>query len=162
MNFSIWLPVGIAFLFSVTKNRLWKRFTKKISWHTEVHRYWCKFWCHIWWSLKTLKMSIESIFDQFWWPSYVMSKLMSISVNLMMSIYFFVNLLHSIIVWHLTSFWKFDIFWHFDTYNLNHHSPLQDYFSYFIGLLVAISLDILIEDVLSFEMSGVTSKSDKN
>ena len=32
---------------------------------------------------------IESIFGQFWWPSYLTSKLMSISVNLIVSIYFF-------------------------------------------------------------------------
>ena len=62
---------------------------KKINWHNEVHTYWCQFWCHIWWSLKTLKMSIESIFGQFCWPSYLMSKLTSISVNLIMSIYYF-------------------------------------------------------------------------
>ena len=53
----------------------------KINWHNEVHRYWHQFWHHIWWSLKTFKMSIESIFDQFWWPSYVTSKLMSISAE---------------------------------------------------------------------------------
>ena len=51
--------------------------------------YWRQFWCHKWWSLKTLKMFIESIFGQFWWPSYLTSKLMSICVNLIMSIYFF-------------------------------------------------------------------------
>ena len=68
---------------------LWRRFTKKINWHNEVHRYWHQFWHHIWWSLKTIKMFTESIFGQFWWPSYLTSKLMSISVNLMMSIYFF-------------------------------------------------------------------------
>ena len=68
---------------------LWRRFTKKLNWHNEVHRYWCQFWCHIWWSLKTLKMFTESIFGQFWWSSYLTSKLTSISVNLMMSIYFF-------------------------------------------------------------------------
>ena len=57
---------------------------KKINWHNEVHRYWCQFWHHIWWWPKTLKMHIGSIFDQFWWPSYLTSKLMSISVNLIM------------------------------------------------------------------------------
>ena len=39
------------------------------------------------WLPKTLKMSIESIFDQFSWPSYVTSKLMSIWVNLIVSIF---------------------------------------------------------------------------
>ena len=51
---------------------LWRRFTKKVNWHNEVHTYWCQFWHQIWWCSKTLKISIESIFDQFWWPSYLM------------------------------------------------------------------------------------------
>ena len=41
---------------------LWRRFTKKINWHNEVHTYWRQFWHHKWWSLKTLKMFIEIIF----------------------------------------------------------------------------------------------------
>ena len=58
-------------------------------------------------------------FEGFWSPSYVMSKLTSICVNLIMSIFFFVNLLHSPCVWlfdiwhlfdNLTSFWQLDIF----------------------------------------------------
>ena len=68
---------------------LWRRFTKKINWHNEVHTYWRQFWRHIWWSPKTLKMCIESVFEQFWSPSYLTSKLTSICVNLIMSIYFF-------------------------------------------------------------------------
>ena len=62
---------------------------KKINGHNEVYTYWCQFWSHIWWSVKTLKLSIKIIFGQFCWPSYLTSKLMSISVNLIMSIYFF-------------------------------------------------------------------------
>ena len=62
---------------------LWRRFTKKINWHNEVHTYWCQFWHHIWWWPKTLKMCIESVFEQFW------TKLMSICVNLIMWIYYF-------------------------------------------------------------------------
>ena len=68
---------------------LWRRFTKKINSHNEVHTYWCQFWHHIWWWPKTLKMCIESVFEQFWLPSYLTSKLMSICVNLIMSIHFF-------------------------------------------------------------------------
>ena len=68
---------------------LWRRFTKIINWHNEVHTYWRQFWCHIWWWPKTLKMCIESVFEQFWWPSYLTSKLTSICVKLIMSIYFF-------------------------------------------------------------------------
>ena len=66
----------------------WRRFTKKINWQNEVHTYWCQFWRHIWWWSKTLKMCIESVFEQFWWPSYLTSKLTSICVNLIMWIYF--------------------------------------------------------------------------
>ena len=87
--------------------RLWRRFTKKLNWHNEVHRYWHQFWHHKWWSLKTLKMFIESIFGQFWWPSYLMSKLMSISVNLIMSIYFFLWTSSIVQMFdYLTSFWQ--------------------------------------------------------
>ena len=100
---------------------LWRRFTKKMNWHNEVHTHWCQFWCPIWSSPKTLKMCIESVFEQFWWSSYLTSKLMSICVNLIMWIYFFVNLLHSPYVWlfdiwhlfdNLTSFWQLEIFWY--------------------------------------------------
>ena len=94
---------------------LWRRFTKKINWHNEVHTYWCQFWRHIWWWSKTLKMCIESVFEQFWWPSYLMSKLTSICVNLIMWIYFFVNLLHSLCVWLFDIWHLFDFltsFWH--------------------------------------------------
>ena len=116
-------------------HRLWRRFTKKINSHNELHTYWRQFWRHIWWLPKTLKMCIESVFEQFWWPSYLMSKLTSICVNLILSIYFFfVNLLYSLCVplfdiWHLfdilTSFWHFDIF-----FNLNHLGPSQGHFWY--------------------------------
>ena len=44
---------------------------------------------------KLFKNTFYAHFEGFWSPSYVMSKLMSICVNLIMSIYFFVNLLHS-------------------------------------------------------------------
>ena len=92
---------------------------KKINSHNEVHTYWCQFWRHIWWWPKTLQMDIESVFEQFCWLSYLTSKFTSICVNLIMWIYFFVNLLHSLCVWlfniwhlfdNLTSFWHFDIF----------------------------------------------------
>ena len=62
---------------------------KKKNSHNEVHTYWCQFWHHIWWWPKPLKMCIKSVFEQFWWPSYLMSKLTSICVNLIMWIYFF-------------------------------------------------------------------------
>ena len=109
--------------------------SQKKNWHNEVHTYWCQFWRHIWWSLKTLKMSIEIIFGQFCWPSYLTSKLTSISVNLIMSIYlffFFVNLLHSLHVW-LFDIWhlfdNFTSFRYFDTsIKLKPPQPAQGYF----------------------------------
>ena len=58
--------------------------------------------------------------EGFWWPSYVTSKLTSISVNLIVSIYFFVNLLHSPGVWFFDIWHLFDnltSFWHL-TYNM--------------------------------------------
>ena len=54
-----------------------------------LHTYWCQFWHQIWWCPKTLKMCIESVFEQFWWSSYLTSKLMSICVSLIMPIYSF-------------------------------------------------------------------------
>ena len=108
---------------------------KIINWHNEVHTYWHQFWHHISWSLKTLKMSIEIIFGQFCWPSYLTSKLTSISVNLIMSIFFF--LWTSSIVC-MFDFLIFDIFlttWHlFDILthqlNLNHLSPHRAIFNH--------------------------------
>ena len=100
--------------------RLWRRFTKKFFWHNEIHRYWRQIWCHIWSSLKPLKMSLESIFDQFWWPLYLMSKLTSIFVNIIVSIYFFYNYIF------LTSFWQLDIFWHFNRTS----TPSQEKYSF--------------------------------
>ena len=108
---------------------------KKINWHNEVHTYWRQFWCHIWWSLKTLKMSIEIIFGQFCWPSYLTSKLTSISVNLIMSIYFFfVNLLHSLHVWLFDIWHLFDNFTSFQYFDisikLKPPQPAQGYFHF--------------------------------
>ena len=76
---------------NVKKSNTWtmEEVHKRINWHNEVHTYWRQFWRHIWWWPKTLKMCIESVFEQFWWPSYLMSKLTSICVNLIMWIYFF-------------------------------------------------------------------------
>ena len=76
---------------NVKKSNTWtmEEVHKKINWHNEVHRYWRQFWRHIWWWPKTLKMCIESVFEQFWWPLNLMSKLTSICVNLIMWIYFF-------------------------------------------------------------------------
>ena len=73
---------------NVKKSNTWtmEEIHKKLNWHNEVHPYWCQFWHHIWWSPKTLKMCIEHVFEQFWWPSYLMSKLTLICVNLIMSI----------------------------------------------------------------------------
>ena len=88
---------------------LWRRFTKKINWHNEVHTYWCQFWHHIWWWPKTLKMCIESVFEQFWSPSYLMSKLTSICVNLIMSIYFFCEPPPGLCVWLFDIWHLFDI-----------------------------------------------------
>ena len=64
---------------NVKKSNTWtmEEVHKKINWHNEVHTYWSQFWCHIWWWPKTLKMIIESVFEQFWWPSYLTSKLTS-------------------------------------------------------------------------------------
>ena len=66
--------------------RLWRRFTKKLNWHNEVHRYWHQFWHQIWRSSKLPKNTFYEHFKCFQWPSFVTSKLTSISVNLIVSI----------------------------------------------------------------------------
>ena len=113
--------------------RLWRRFTKKIiNWHNEVHTYWRQFWCHIWWSLKTLKMSIESILGNFvdlhiWhqnWHQYLWTSLRQFI--------FFMNLLHSLHIWLFDIWHLFDnltSFSHFDTsIKLKPPQPAQGYF----------------------------------
>ena len=54
---------------------LWRRFTKKINWHNEVHTYWRQFWHQIWRSPKLFKNTFYAHFEGFWWPSYVTSKI---------------------------------------------------------------------------------------
>ena len=61
---------------------------KLINWHNKVYRYWCQVWCQIWRSPKLSKNTFCANFEGFWLPSYVISKLMSICVNFIMSIYF--------------------------------------------------------------------------
>ena len=85
-----------------------------------------------WWNRK----SIESIIDQFWWPLCVTSKLMLISVSLIVSIYF---LWTSFIV-QMFHFLTFDIFlatWHlFDILThdlqLKPPQPVTGLFSIFV------------------------------
>ena len=48
-------------------------------------------------------MFIKCVFDVFWWPSYVRSKLTSLCLDIIMSSFFSINFLHS------PSFWLFDI-----------------------------------------------------
>ena len=93
-------------------HRLWRRFTKKINSHNEVHTYWCQFWRQIWRSTKLFKNTFYAHFEGFWSPLYVMSKLTSICVNLIMSIYFF---LWNFFIVNVFDFLTFNIFlttWH--------------------------------------------------
>ena len=104
-------------------HRLWRRFTKKINWHNEVHTYWHQFWRQIWRSpklFKTLSMYILRVFGHhhMWhqnWHQYVWTSLCEFI--------FFVNLLHSPCVWlfdSLTSFWQIDIFLTYDIWATGH------------------------------------------
>ena len=95
---------------------LWRRFTKKINWHNEVHTYWCQFYvryeghqnC-----LKILSMNILRVFSDhhLWrqnWCQYVWTSLCQFN--------FLVNLLHSLGVWFFDIWHLFDnltSFWHF-------------------------------------------------
>ena len=103
----------------------------KINSHNEVHTYWCQFWHQLWRSPKLFKNTFYAHFEGFWSPSYVTSKLISVCVNLIMWIYFFLwtsSIVHVfdfltfdifLTTWHLfdnlTSFWQLNIFfWHVD------------------------------------------------
>ena len=61
---------------------------KIINWHNKVYRYWRQVWHQIWRSPKLSRDTFLAHFEGFLLPSYVISKLMSICVNLIMSIYF--------------------------------------------------------------------------
>ena len=100
---------------------LWRRFTKKINWHNEVHTYWLQFWHQIWKSLKLVK---NTFLWTFW--GFLVSIIFDVKIDINMceshyvSSFLFVNLLHSPCVWvfeiwhlfdNLTSFWHlFDNF----------------------------------------------------
>ena len=96
---------------------LLRRSTKK-PWHNQVHT-WGQFWCHISWSSKILKMFIKYVFSQFWWSSYVTSKLTSLIGETHCVKGFFVNLLPGLVVWLFDISHLFDNLtssWHFDTW----------------------------------------------
>ena len=93
-------------------HELWRRFTKKINWHNEVHTYWRQFWHHIWWWPKTLKMCIESVF----WTILVTS-IFDIKIDVIMCEPHYVNLffLWTSSIVCVFDFLTFDIFltfWH--------------------------------------------------
>ena len=74
---------------------------KIINWHNKVYRYWCQVWHQIWRSPKLSRNTFCVHFEGLWLPSYVISKLMSICVNLIMSIYF-------LWTFHSPGIWFFD------------------------------------------------------
>ena len=78
-------------------------------------------WCQIWRSLKIFKNTFYAHFEDFWSPSYVISKLVWIRVNLIMSIHFFVNLLHSPCVWLFEIWHLFDNLTSFDIFLITSH-----------------------------------------
>ena len=104
-------------------HRLWRRFTKKINWHNEVHTHWRQFLTSHMMVTKTLKMCIESVFEGFWWPSYVTSKidgnvcephyvnLFFLWTSSIVYVFDFLTFDIFLRIWHLfdnlTSFWLF-------------------------------------------------------
>ena len=93
--------------------RLWRRFTKKLNWH-EVHRYWA--------SILTSQMMVtknpQNVHRKFFW-AILMTFISDVKIDVnmcepLMSIYFFVNLLHSPDVWLFDIWHLFDnlTFWH--------------------------------------------------
>ena len=92
---------------------------KIINWHNKVYRYWCQLWCQIWRSPKLSRNTFYAHFEGFWLPSYVISKLMSIHVNLIMSIYFLWTF-HSPGIWFFDNRHLFDNLTSFDILLPNH------------------------------------------
>ena len=79
---------------------LWRRFEKKRTWHNEAQTLWGQIWPHMWTSPKHLKNIFYEHFGVFWWSSNLTSKLTSSYLSLIMSSFFFINLLHRPGVWH--------------------------------------------------------------
>ena len=121
-------------------HRLWRRFTKKINWHNEVHTHWRQFLTSHMMVTENPQKHFLCPFWGFWWPSYVTSKIdVNVCephyVNLFFLwtssiVYVFDCLTFDIFltIWHLfdnlTSFLQFDIFlttWRlFDTWTMGH------------------------------------------
>ena len=98
-------------------HRLWRRFTKKINWHNEVHTYWRQFWHQIWRSPKLFKNTFYAHFEGFWWSSYVTSK---IDINMCEPHYVNLFFLWTSSIVYVFDYLTFDIFltfWHiFDNF----------------------------------------------
>ena len=101
-------------------HRLWRRFTKKINWHNEVHTHWHQFLMS---HMMVTKNPQNGHRKCFWGFLVTIICDVKIDVNVCephyVNLFFFVNLLHSLCVWffdiwhlfdNLTSFWQFDIF----------------------------------------------------
>ena len=82
---------------------LWRKFEKKRTWHNEVQTLWGQIWPHMWTSPKHLENIFYEHFVVFWWSSNLTLKLTSSYLSLIMSSFFFVNLLHR------PGVWRFDI-----------------------------------------------------
>ena len=99
---------------------------------------------------------------QFWWPSYLMSKLMSICVNLIMWIFFFFWTSSIVCVFDFLTFDNFLTFWHLFGifFNLNHLSPSQGYFfnSWCASLdFSLVSIKIHIHQILCYFQISIIS-----
>ena len=84
-----------------------------INWHNKVYRYWCQVWHQIRRLPKLPNNTFYAHFEGFWLPSYVISKLTSICVNLIMSIYFLWTF-HSPGIWFFDNRHLFDNLTSFD------------------------------------------------
>ena len=87
-------------------HRLWRRFTKKINSHNEVHTFWCQILIS---NMKVTKIAQKHFLCTFWGFLVIIICDVKIDVNMCEPHYvnlfiFFVNLLHSLCVW------LFDIF----------------------------------------------------
>ena len=86
-------------------HRLWRRFTKKINWHNEVHTYWHQFWHQIWRSPKLFKNTLCS----FW--GFLVTIICDIKIDVKMGEPHYVNLF---LLWTSSIVYVSDFltFWH--------------------------------------------------
>ena len=93
-------------------HRLWRRFTKKINWHNEVHTFWRQFWT----SHMMVTKNLQNVHRKCFWTILV-TFIFDVKININMCEPHYVNLffLWTSSIVYVFDFLTFDIFlttWH--------------------------------------------------